>query len=251
MAKEDITDEKYMTEAELQAKIKSNKAYAGLKVMVKEPLRTEPVGKKKKGGDKKKDDEDKKEEPKKEEPKAPVENIDDPDQKLVLDLMIRNAFSQLKIEPPVANKDIDASIKQVEAKRIEIDEMVKKRAEEIASIRVSAETEVPTLEELKLKYKDAPRERDEDKGTHGHRDRRGARGGKYGGERREGGDQQWKGGREGRHPPREGDQEKADEIEKDEEDSVEIDRRRRDKEANERKKVKNPSSLTAADFPTL
>jgi hypothetical protein len=243
-ARESLEEEKFMSDADIQAKISGNKAFAGLKVLTKEPLPTGPADKKKKGGKK---DEVKKEEPKKEEVKKEEIN-DDPNQKIVFDLQVRNSFSLIGLEPPVANKDLEASIKAIEEKKNAFDELVKKKADEIAAIRKNAETEVPSIEELKLKYKDIPMYDRDEKGTHGHKDRerRGARGGRRGGERG-----QWH-GRQERHPPREGDEEKADEAERyEDDDSYEIERRQQKEEEVKRSKAKANVQLTAADFPTL
>ncbi len=232
-----------------------------LQMSKKEPITYGPTKKK----DNKKKDQ--KEEKKVMEEKAPVEESDDPNKVLVFDLQIRNAFSQLKLDPPATSKDLNATLDVLEKKRAELDQLVKTKTSEISNLRAQAEANVPSLDELKELFKDPPvRERDLEKGTHGHKDRKGARGGRGGRGDRRGGDRaergdaprggdradQWRGGRNERHPRREGEQERADllehEVEAEEADSFEEETRRREKE---RRGAPKKSNLAETDFPKL
>ena len=245
LAVEKMEDDAAINEDDLRSQLQSDKKMAGLKLMVTK--KEQPVEHKKKDDKKKKD---KKAEEKK--PEAPVveDDSEDPNKKLIFDLQIRNAFSQLKVEPPTINKDLSSAIDVLEKRRSELDQQVKSKEKEITELRAKAEASVPSIDELKERFKDAPtRERDGEKGTHGHKERRGARGGRGGRDRDEKDNTQWKGGRPERHPRREGDQEKAD-IEQNEEDqdSFEEQNRRREKD---RKAAPKKANLAEGDFPKL
>lgn len=237
---EKLDDDININVADIDSQLKADKKLAGLKLKVA-PMKEQIVYSQ---GNKKKHQKKTKPEAKEDEKKPEVieENFD-PDSKIVLDIQIRNSFSQIKIEPPVFNKDVESSIQAVEKKKVELEELVKKKAEEIASIRQNAEKNVPTLEELKEKFKDAPVREKGEKGTHGHKDRRGARGGRRGGD-----NANWHGARE-RHPKREGDQEKADaeDQDHDDENSYEVQKRNAEKQRHAPKK----GPILDSDFPTL
>lgn len=247
MALEKLDEDITIDVEELKSKLMADKKMAGLKLtpMVKKEQSNYNEGNKKKKNDKN-DKKDKKTDAKVEKKvEQPDEHQFDPDTKIVFDIQIRNAFSQLKIDTPVFNKEVEPAIGIVEKKKAELEELVKQKTEEIANIKKNAEQSVPSLAELKEKFKDAPlRDRDDTKGTHGHKDRRGTRGG-----RREKGDNnvQWHGARNEKHPKREGDEEKADAEDHDQqEDSFEAQVRRKDKERHVRK-----GPITEGDFPKL
>ena len=241
-----MEDDAAINEDDLLNQLKSDKKMAGLKLMPSSK-KEQPVEHKKKDDKKKKD---KKTEEKKSEA-APVEDdSDDPNKKLIFDLQIRNAFSQLKVELPTINKDLSSSIDLLEKRRVELDQQVKSKEKEITELRVKAEASVPSIDELKEKFKDAPtRDRDGDKGTHGHKERRGTRGGRGAREIDDKDNHQWKGARNERHPRREGDQEKADLDQNDEDqDSFEEQNRKREKD---RKAAPRKANLAEGDFPKL
>lgn len=244
---EKLDDDININVDDVNSHLQADKKLAGLKLKAA-PMKEQIVYSQ---GNKKKHQKKTKPDGKEDEKKVEVaeENFD-PDTKIVLDIQIRNAFSQIKVESPVFNKDVEPSILIVEKKKTELEELVKKKAEEIASIRLTAEKTVPTLEELKEKFKEAPVREKGDKGTHGHKERRGARGGRRGGDRAErGGDNSnWHGARE-RHPKREGDAEKADAEEQafEEEDSYEVAKRT----AERTRHVPKKGPILESDFPAL
>lgn len=243
---EKIEDDINLNLEDIASQLKADKKLAGLKLTAA-PMKEQIVysqGNKKKHAKKSKPDA-KADEKKPEE----VEENFDPESKIILDLQIRNAFTQIKLDAPVFNKDVEPSIQAVEKKKIEVEELVTKKAEEIANIKKNAEQSVPTLAELKEKFKDAPVREKGEKGTHGHKDRRGARGGRTGGrgEGRGEGGKEWHGPRD-RHPKREGDQEKADAEEQyEEEDSYEVQKRNAEKARHAPKK----GPILESDFPAL
>jgi hypothetical protein len=239
LALEKLDEDVNLTAEELKAKLQGDKKMAGLKLTplaMKEQI-TYSQGNKKKKGDKK---------PKKEEAEEKKEEVNedqfDPDAKIVFDIQVRNAFSQLKMEPPTMNKEVEAVIDAVEKKKVELEDLVEKKAAEIANLRKTAETVVPQLAELKEQFKDAPREKGE-KGSHGHKERRGARGGKRGGE---GG--QWHGPQD-RHPKREGIAEKKEDAEElyEQEDSFDTQKKRTEKQRH----FPKHTNITETDFPKL
>ena len=252
-----------MSEEELKNKLQSDKTLAGLKLAMPKKEYAANEGNKKKNNNKKKDA---KPEGKKaaEETKPAEEDNEDPEKVIVFDQQTRNAFSQLKMEPPAANKDINSTLDELEKRKTDLDQKVKAKEAEIQNLRKLADANVPSVDELKEKFKDLPpRERDEEKGTHGHKDRRddrrddrrgargGARGGRSGGnDKGERSDVQWKGLRTERHPRRQGDEEKADiqEQQQEQEDSFEEQSRKREKE---RRVPTQKGNLAESDFPKL
>lgn len=242
LALEKLDDDVNLTTEELNAKLQGDKKLAGLKLtpLVKKEQITYSQGGKKKKNDKK---------PKKEAVEEKKEEITEdqfePEAKIVFDIQIRNAFSQLKMEPPTMNKEVEATIQSVEKKKVELEELVEKKAAEIANLRQTAESTIPQLAELKEQFKDAPLPREKgDKGSHGHKDRRGARGGKRGG----GDSVQWHGPQD-RHPKREGNLEKKEDAEElyEQEDSFETQRRNTEKQRH----LPKNTNITESDFPKL
>lgn len=228
---------------DIQSHLKSDKKLSGLKPA---PIKEQIVYSQ---GNKKKHQKKSKPETKEAEKKPEVVEEDfDPEAKIILDIQIRNAFSQINIDAPVFNKDVEPSIEAVEKKKVELEQLVKSKAEEIANIRKNAESSVPTLAELKERFKDAPIKEKGEKGTHGHKERRGTRGGRRGGDRTERENTDFRGPRD-RHPRREGDQEKADAEEQqyEDEDSYEVQRRNAEKARHVPKK----GPILESDFPAL
>lgn len=247
-ALEKLDDDLDFNTDDIQAKLKGDKKMAGLKLgpLVKKENVTHGVSTKKKGSKKQKP-QDAKEEKKEE----PADDQYDPETKIVFDIQIRNAFSQIQAEPPVFNKDVEASIVAVEKKKAEFEKKVNEKASEIANLRKNAEESVPSLTELKERFKDAPLKEKGDKGTHGRDGRRGTRGGRAtrGADRERGTDNSnWHGARE-RHPKREGNQEKPEDAEElyQEEDSFEAQKKRSEKA----KHVPSKAKISETDFPKL
>lgn len=233
-------EEVTITEEEVLEKIQGDKKLAslGLKPIIKKEVPQFNEGKKKGKGKGKKGQ--KKEEEKKVEEKVEEdeEDLDDPERKLIFELQIRNAFSQLNIEPPTINKELEASIAEVEKKRVEYESKVSEKEKEIASLKENAEKEVPSIDELKIKFADAPAPRTRD---HNKKDRRGDKG-----------NTQWRGKQDERHPPKTGDREKVEEAETfgdvpaaEEDFNEDEERKAKQSKANQNKK------LTAEDFPSL
>ena len=243
-ALEKLDDDINIDTEELKAKLKDDKKMAGLKLtpLAKKEEVTYGGSKKKKGGKKQKPT-DAKEEQKDE----LVQDEFDPETKVVFDIQIRNAFSQVKMEPPVFNKDVEETIVAVEKKKGELEQQVEKKTAEIADLRKNAEETVPSLAELKERFKDAPLKERGDKGTHGRDGRRGTRGGR-GGNRDRGENTQWHGNQE-RHPPREGQQEKPADAEElyNQEDSFEA----QNTKVEKAKHAPRRGKISENDFPKL
>lgn len=245
-ALEKLDDDINIDTEELRAKLKDDKRMAGLKLtpLAKKEEITYGGSKKKKAGKKQKPT-DTKEEQRDE----PVQDEFDPETKVVFDIQIRNAFSQLKMEPPVFNKDVEESIVAVDKKKVDLEQQVEKKASEIADLKKNAEESVPSLAELKERFKDAPLREKGDKGTHGRDGRKGTRGGRGGNRDRDRDENtQWHGNQE-RHPPREGKQERPADAEDlyQEEDSFEAQKTRVEKAKHAPRRGK----ISENDFPKL
>lgn len=195
-AAEVIEDDIALTAEQLSAKLTGNKAFAGLKLAVKTKEDLAPAVAHKKKDKKKKDD--KKAAPAKEEPAAPVE-VEDPNKKIVFELDIRNAFSQIKIEPPELVKDIEDVLVTLDKKKGSLEKEIAEKDTSLEALRRQAEAHVPSIEQLKELFKDLPKD-DERPRDRSRKERRGTRGGSD--------NVQWKGGRHERHSKKEGDFEK-------------------------------------------
>lgn len=230
-------DTPQLSREEIEAKLKDDKKLAGLGLklaVVKQSA--EPQGKPKKDNKKKPDT---KAAPQTAAAPEAKEDLNDPERKLIIDLVMRENFDKLKLAPPTFVKDLEGSIAAVEKKKSEIAGLIASKADEIKKIHEEADKNVPSLDELIATYKDFKPPREDGKGDHGHKnqERKGARGGRRG----DGGNTQWRGPGNAKHARREGDQEREDLA--DEKPAREPER------PVERQRPQKP--LVAEDFPSI
>lgn len=235
LAIEDIEDASNINTADLSAQIQGDSKFKGLKLSVKkEPELPFSITNKKKGGKKNKDD---KKPAQKEDAPVKQEEDEDVNKKLVFELDIRNSFSLVSIEPPEALKDVEDVIQTLEKKRGHLESEIKNKEGDFETLKKKAEESVPTIEQLKELFKDAPT-RDYEEGRPRDRSRKERRGTR-------GGNQQWRGKGNDKHEKRTGEVEKdqAGPYEEEEEKPVKVDHRKGSRHAE--------FTSTAADFPTL
>lgn len=224
-------EEAGLNEAEVLKKMEGNKDYKGLKmniVVKKEVSAYNVIEKKPKKNQKGKGKAETEDVPK----TAPKEDHDDPNAPIIFDIQIRQAFTQLKVTPPSIMKELEPMIVTIEGKKKELEAQVASKEEELKKLRETAEKSVPTIEELKLKFKDAPT-----------RDERFHKGG----ERREHRDRGTRGGHKGhdkKHGQHHEDKHQDDELP--EEEPEEHDHRKHQKYAPKLK-----TNLNESDFPQL
>lgn len=198
-------DTPQLSREEIEAKLKDDKKLAGLGLklaVVKQSA--EPQGNKKKDTKKKPET---KASPQTAAPEA-KEDLNDPERKLILDIITRENFASLKLTPPSFVKELEGAIAAVEKKKIEIAGLIANKADEIKKLHDEAEKNVPSIDEIISQYKDTKYVREDGKGDHGHKnyERKGARGGRG----NAGTSQQWRGPGNAKHARKEGEQERQD-----------------------------------------
>lgn len=233
-AAEVIEDDIALTAEQLSAKLTGNKAFAGLKLAVKTKEDLAPAVAQKKKDKKKKDD--KKAAPAKEEAAAPVE-AEDPNQKIIFELDIRNAFSQIKIEPPELVKDIEDVLVTLDKKKGQLEKEIKEKDTSLEALKRQAEASVPSIEQLKELFKEIPKDDDRPR-DRSRKERRGTRGGA--------GNVQWKGRQHERHAKKEGDFEKERHRAEEESDEERAPKQDRRKQSRHQEYTSKPE-----EFPSL